>query len=95
MYVQSCANNRICTAKYVNFRNNERRESYFTYMSNRSHNIVQTSVIAGSIIGAFSARKNITNELVPKVFMNIGTMTMGLFGFFSLKYLMPGKEEDI
>jgi hypothetical protein len=95
MYVQSCANHRICTAKYVNFRNNERRESYFTYMANRSDNIVQTSVIAGSLIGTFSARKNITGELVPKVFMNIGIITMGLFGFFSLKYLIPGKEEDV
>lgn len=91
MYIQSCANQGVSTARYVSFNKKKRSENYFTYMSAHSEDIIHTSVIAGALTGAFSARKDITGELIPKVFRNIGVITLGLFAFFSLKFLTPDK----
>lgn len=91
MYIQSCAKHDICNARYINFGKKKRSENYFTYMSNHSEDIINASVISGALTGAFSARNDIAGELVPKVFRNIGVITLGLFALFSLKFLMPEK----
>jgi len=91
MFVQSCTNHGLYVARRANFGKKKERENYFAYMSKRYDNIVGISTMAGVVAGVFAARKNINEELIPKVFISIGAITLGLFSLCSLKFLMPEK----
>jgi len=94
MYVQSSTTSNINSPQLPYSKPKKREENYYAFMSRHSEDIIQTSVIAGTLTGAFAARKNINDELVPKVFKNIGFSTLGLFGLASAIFNIPTQESS-
>ena len=92
MYIQSCADPKTQFARPV-FKKQKRHEDYYSYMSRNSDDIVKISVIVGSATGAFAARKNFNEELIPKTFRNIGATTLGLFGLVSANFMIPEAKD--
>jgi hypothetical protein len=70
----------------------KRSDNYYAYMSDRSNNIIKTSILGGTIIALITSRKNLRREFVPKVFQDIGTMTLILFGAASTKFALSDKK---
>ncbi len=91
MYIRSCEGRKITPSRYINFKNNKKNQDYYSYMAERTEDIIYASVVTGAITGAYMARKDINSQLIPKVFSNIGAITLGIFSLVSLNFFTSEK----
>lgn len=97
MYIQPCTSKSLARGATLNFSSKDSTD-YYSYISEKSGDIIIISTLAGSSIGFISAKNNIQNELLPKAFHSVGIIALALFGLASLNFFMSetrhSKEND-
>jgi hypothetical protein len=87
MYIQPCTSKSLARGATLNF-SSKNSSDYYSYISEKSGDIIIISALAGSSIGFMSAKNNLQDELLPKAFHSVGIVALALFGLASLNFFM-------
>lgn len=87
MHIQPCTSKNGVKNATVNF-SSQKSSAYYSYMSEKSNDIVTISSLGGACIGVISAKDNLRRESVSKIAHSAGFATLALFTITSLNFLI-------
>lgn len=99
MYIQPCTSKSLVKGATLNFssKNSHDDYNYYSYIAEKSNDIISISALGGTCVGFISAKDNLKREFIPKSLHNVGVATLALFGLASLNFFIseakqPNKE---
>lgn len=95
MYIQPCTTKyggKVATLNFSSKKSNG--NDYFSYISDKSFDIITISSLGGGCLSLISAKDNLKKEFIPKACHNIGVATLALFGITSLNYFISAEKNS-